>query len=61
MAETTVDLISPTQITIDDSQVSVGPGGEYVLDAASLVHVAAYGCLGAPCTAELLETLREVR
>lgn len=32
MAETTVDFISPVQITIDDSQVSVGPGGETVID-----------------------------
>lgn len=32
MAETTVDFISPVQITVDDSQVSVGAGGQYVVD-----------------------------
>jgi hypothetical protein len=32
MSETTVDFISPVQITVDDSQVSVGAGGQYVVD-----------------------------
>lgn len=32
MAETTVDFISPVQITIDDSQVSIAAGGETVVD-----------------------------
>lgn len=32
MAETTVDFISPVQITVDDSQVSVAAGGETVID-----------------------------